>query len=247
MQSQIDDSYLSDYISLIFDTFTELRGDRKSGDDRFVIGGLARLGEYKVVVIGYRGDGSLEMPGAPGPSGYRKCSRLLRLAETFGKPVIVFINIPVSALLPAPEQQQIDEAAARSLEEMSCLKTPVIGVVIGKSIAGAAMDLCAVDRALMLEDAGCEDAANDTDTKSLYINAQDLLALKVVHRTVKGSPVGELESTANALKEAISEELRQLSQIHLETLVRQRLERLQGQCVNFSDAGIPSDKMDNVT
>jgi len=234
MQSRMENSYLSDYISLIFDTFMELRGDRKSGDDHFVIGGLALLGEYKVVVIGYRGDAALEPPGVPGPAGYRKCSRLLHLAETFGKPVIVFINIPASALLPAPEQQQIDEAAARSLEEMSCLKTPVIGVVMGKSITSAAIDLCAVDRALMLEDASYEDAANDTDVKPLYINAQDLLVLKVVHRTVKGSPVGELESTASALKEAISEELHQLSQIHLESLVQQRLERLQRQFVNFS-------------
>ncbi len=88
------DSQIADYIDLIFDTFLELHGDRKSGDDKAVIGGLARLGEYGVVVVGYQKDRTVEAPKAPDAKGYRKCSRLMRLAEAFSKPVILLTDVP---------------------------------------------------------------------------------------------------------------------------------------------------------
>ena len=93
MNRQNYDLQVADYIDLVFDTFLELHGDRKSGDDSAVIGGLARLDGDKVVVVGYQRIRSVEMPKAPGPEGYRKCSRLIRLAEAFSKPVIIFIDI----------------------------------------------------------------------------------------------------------------------------------------------------------
>ena len=250
MESQTAESHASNYIDLVFDTFTELHGDRKSGDDQLVIGGLARLGKYKVVVISYQDDRSAQIPS---PSGYRKSSRLIRLAETFHKPVIVFINIPVAPLLPVREQQQIDEAIARSLEEMSCLMTPVIGLVIGESSASMAIDMCAVDRVLMLEGAGCsvslfdESIINNTDNTPLCLKAQDLLDLRVIHRTVKGSLEEDPESAVNALKEAMLKELQKLSKVQPETLVQQRLDRLQRQFVNFGTIGLPSENLDRIT
>lgn len=249
----MEDSYMSNYIDVIFDTFMELHGDRKSGDGQVIIGGLARLGKYKLVVIGYQGNGSVEAPKVPSPAGCRKFSRLMRLAEIFGKPVVVFIDIPVSPLLPALEQQQIDEAIALSLEEMACLKTPVIGVVMGESSASMAIDMCAADRVLMLAGTDCsislfdEAVANNTDATPLCLNAQELLDLKVVHRIVEGSLEGDLESASNALEKAILEELRQLSQVCPETLVQQRLDRLQRQFANFGAVRLPFDNLDEST
>ena len=141
---------MTDYIDQIFDTFLELRGDRKSGDDRNIIGGLARLNGYKVVFIGYQSDRAVETPKAPGPEGYRKCSRLIRLAEVFNKPVIVFIDALRVSSLPTSEQQQTSEALARNLEEMSGLITPIICVIMGECGKITTVDMCAADRVLAM-------------------------------------------------------------------------------------------------
>lgn len=246
MNRQNYDLQMTDYIDLIFDTFLELRGDRKSGDDRAVIGGLARLNGHKVVVIGYQRAGPVETPEAPGAEGYRKCSRLIRLAEAFSKPVIVFIDIPATLSLPVPGQQQASEAVARNLEEMSCLMTPIIGIITGEFGGITAIDMCAADRVLMLEGANCsvslldETSASSADTASSYLKVQDLLDLNVVHRMVKGPSKGDSESAANTLRKAILEELRRLTQIHPEALVRQRLHRLQHQFLNFRTSKLTS-------
>jgi len=89
--------------------------------------------------------------------------------------------------------------------------------------------------------------ANNTDATSLCLNAQELLDLKVVHRIVAGSLEGDLESASNALEKAILEELRQLSQICPETLVQQRLDRLQRQFANFGAVRLPFDNLDEST
>ena len=209
----------SDYIDLIFDAFLELHGDRRSGDDSAVIGGLARLGERKVVAIGYRRD---EVAEAPDAAGYRKCSRLARLAKAFGKPVVLFVHVPESSSLTESELQ-VDGAMARNLEELSCLATPIVGVITRESSDLRAIGMCAADRVLMLESA-----------------APETLNLNAVDRTVAESPGDDPKSTANALREAILEELGQLTRIHPEVLIQQRLDRLQHQFLNFRTSGLPS-------
>ena len=229
MNRQIHKSQIADYIHLIFDTFLELRGDRRLGDDRIVISGLARLDRYKVVVVGYQRERAAEIYGAPDAKGYRKCSRLLRLAEVFSKPVVLFIDTPESSLLSASEQQA-DEAMARNLEEMSCLATPIIGIITGESNGLRAIDMCAVDRVLMLESASCCVLSSDG---VLVLKAQDLLALNIVDRTVKEPSEDAPKSVANMMRKAILEELGQLAQVHPEALVQRRLDRLQRQFLNF--------------
>lgn len=251
MKHQTRDSQIADYMDLVFDTFLELHGDRKSGDDGTVTGGLARLDSYKVVAIGYQNSRSVKMLKATTPAGYRKCSRLLRLAEAFNKPVVVFIDVLAVLSLPALEQQRINEAIARTLEEMSCLMTPIIGVIVGKSSGIAAIDMCAADRVLMLEGASCsvslsnETSASDVNTEPLCLKAQDLLKLDAVHRTVNESSRDDLESTANMLREVILEELQQLTQIRPEDLVRQRLHRLQYQFLGFGASKLTSGNSEN--
>lgn len=237
VEHRTSDSQIADYINSIFDTFLELHGDRKSGDDETVVGGLARLDEYKVVVIAYQRDWAVEAPKTSDAKGYRKCSRLMRLAEAFNKPVILLIDVPKSVSLSASEQQT-NEAIARNLEEMSCLMTPVIGVITGESTGAIAMDMCAADRVLMLESASCcisslDGVAADEVDGDLYLKAQELQDLNVVNRVVKELPGEDPKSTDNMLRGAISEELHQLTQVHPETLVQQRLHRLQYQFMNF--------------
>lgn len=249
MSRRIRDSQTAGYIDLIFDTFMELRGDRKSGDDAAVLGGLARLGNYKVVVIGYLGSD----PNLPpiGPEGYRKSLRLMRLAEAFNKPVIMFVDIPPAkgpeALWPKPaksseaenpssRRRQACEAIARNIEEMSYLKIPLISVITGQTNSAIAIDLCAADRILILEEANCvvpnaekSSIAFTNDAGSLCLKAQDLLELDMVHRIVKPGH----ESTANALRACILEELDQLTAVCPGTLVQERLCKLQTKFLNF--------------
>ena len=241
IQLQSQDLQIVKYINLTFDSFLELRGDRKSGDDKTIIGGLARLGDYKVVIIGYQ-----RYTKAPGPEGYRKCSRLMHLAEAFNKPVIVFVDALATTFSQASGQQWVDEAIARILKEMSCLMTPVISIIIGRSI-----DMCAADRVLILEGTDRSvplldnTSAGDVDTARLYSKERGLLDSDVVHRIVKGSSKGDVKITANVLRESMSEELRQLTQIHLETLVQQRLHRLQYQFLNSGASKLPSGNLNN--
>ena len=234
---QNHNSRIADYIDLIFDTFLELHGDRRSGDDKTVIGGLARLDEHKVVVIGYQRGRTAK---APDTKGYRKSSRLMQLAEAFGKPVILFIDVPTPVPLSESEQQ-IDEAIAHSIEDMSCLITPVIGIIAGESTGISAVDACAADRVLMLENASCcmpsFDGAHGIQP---CLKAQDLQDLNVVNRIVKEPSADDPKSTAN-MREAILEELYQLTQVHPEVLVKKRLHKLQFQFMNFGAALPASD------
>ena len=224
----------SDYIDLIFDTFLELRGDRRAGDDDALIGGLARLGEHKVVVIGYRA----EMPDA---KGYRKCSRLTRLAGAFGKPVVLFVDVPESSSLPGAELQA-DEAMTRNLAELSGLATPIVGVVIRESSELRAIGMCAADRVLVLESVSSgEVPADDVNVERPYLRPQKLLDLNVVDRIVAEPSEDAPKFTAKALREAILEELDQLKSVHPEVLAQQRLDRLQYQFLNLRASGPPSD------
>ena len=229
MKRQMHNSQIADYIQLIFDTFLELRGDRRLGDDRTVISGLARLDKYEVVVVGYQGKQAAETSRAPDARGYRKSSRLLRLAEVFSKPVVLFIDIPVSSL-PLASEQQTDEAMARNLEEMSCLATPIISIITGESSGLRAIEMCAADSVLMLESARCLVLSSDGVP---VLKAQDLLALNIVDRTVKEPSEDDPKSVANAMRKTILEELGQLTQVHPEDLVQRRLDRLQRQFLNF--------------
>ncbi len=238
MEQDTGDRQIIDYISLIFDTFMELHGDRKSGDDKAVICGLARVDGYKVAVIGYQMDRSVEPFRVPGPAGYRKCLRLVRLVEVFSKPVIVFFDIPSVPPLPASEQQRVDEAIARNLEEMSQMMMPIIGIIMGEQSAVTAIEICPVDRSIMLE--GVKPVESVADTAPARSKVKYLLDLDIVNRTLKVSPNGDLETDANALRGVILEELFQLSQVCPQELAQRRLHRLQNEFLSFDISGAVS-------
>ncbi len=147
------------YIRLIFDSFLEMHGDRKSGDDTTVICGLARLDSYKVVVIGHQK--TSDEPNMTSPAGYRKGLRLISLAEDFNKPVIVFID----AMNLATYNQQTSESIARYMERMSSIMTPSIGVIMSRNTEALIPEICIVDRVINIGNVVSDDSLEAISSK----------------------------------------------------------------------------------
>lgn len=147
-----------DYIDQLMTGFVELHGDRRFGDDKAIVGGLARFDGSTVVVIGHqKGSDTRENLrynfGMARPEGYRKAERLMKHAEKFGIPVITFIDTPGAEPGLASEERGQATAIAESLLTMAGLATPVVAVVIGEGGSGGALAIGMGDRLLMLENA----------------------------------------------------------------------------------------------
>jgi acetyl-CoA carboxylase carboxyl transferase subunit alpha len=148
--------YTLDYVSAICREFHELHGDRMFGDDLAIVGGLARLEERTVMVIGHqKGRDTKERVrrnyGMPKPEGYRKALRLMRLAERFQLPIVTLIDTPGAYPAASAEERGQSEAIARNLFEMSVLSVPIVSVVIGEGGSGGALAIGVCDRLLMLQ------------------------------------------------------------------------------------------------
>ena len=148
--------YSADYISKIFDGFMELHGDRYYGDDRAIIGGIASIdGRYVTVIGQQKGRTSKEMMyrnfGMPNPEGYRKALRLMKQAEKFNRPIILFVDTPGAFCGVEAEERGQGEAIARNLYEMSSLKVPVLSIVIGEGGSGGALAMAVANEVWMME------------------------------------------------------------------------------------------------
>lgn len=148
----------SDYIRALFDDFMELHGDRCFADDKAVIGGIAFFHGKPVTVIAQaKGSNTKENIerhfGMPSPEGYRKALRLMKQAEKFHRPVICFVDTPGAFCGLEAEERGQGEAIARSIYEMSALKTPVLSIVIGEGGSGGALAMATADEVWMLENA----------------------------------------------------------------------------------------------
>ena len=150
--------FMLDYIATVFTDFCELHGDRHIGDDAAMPGGLAKLGDQRVVVIGHqKGRDTKENLkrnfGSAHPEGYRKSLRLMRLAERFNLPVVALIDTPGAFPGIGAEERNIAEAIAFNLRKMMLLKVPIIAVVLGEGGSGGALGIGVADRVLMMENA----------------------------------------------------------------------------------------------
>lgn len=151
-----DRPYTLDYIENVFSDFIEMHGDRNVKDDKAMVGGIARLGNRSVMVIGHQKGRNTKQRqlrnfGMANPEGYRKALRLMKLAEKFKMPIITLIDTPgASPGLEAEERGQ-GEAIAKNLLEMSVLKVPVICIVIGEGASGGALGIGVGDKVIMLE------------------------------------------------------------------------------------------------
>lgn len=148
--------YCLDYIPELFTDFDELHGDRRFGDDKAIVGGVARLDGKPVMVIGQEKGRAVKDKvyrnfGMPKPEGYRKALRLLEMAERFKMPVVTLIDTPGAYPGIDSEERGISEAIAQNLAVMSRLKTPIICVVIGEGSSGGALGIGVGDHLAMLQ------------------------------------------------------------------------------------------------
>ena len=240
--------YTLDYLAEMFTDFEELHGDRTYADDRAIVGGLARFNGQSVVVIGHqKGRDTKEKIvrnfGMPRPEGYRKALRLMRLAEKFHLPIFSFVDTPGAYPGIDAEERGQSEAIGRNLLVMSQLQVPIICTIIGEGGSGGALAIAVGDALLMLQYStysvispeGCawilwksaDKAAEAAD--SMAITASRLKTLGLVDRIVN-EPLGgahrDPRATAIALKKALQDTLRQLTELSAAELVERRLERL---------------------
>jgi len=240
--------YTLDYIVRLFTDFEELHGDRHFADDHAIVGGVARLDDKPVMVIGQqKGRDTKEKLhrnfGMPRPEGYRKALRLMEMAERFKLPVLTFIDTPGAYPGIGAEERGQSEAIARNLFVMARLRTPVICTVIGEGGSGGALAVGVGDRTLMLQYStysvispeGCasilwksaEKAADAAE--ALGITSTRLSELGLVDQVIS-EPLGgahrDVDATAGNIKEAILAALETLEQISPEELIEARYKRL---------------------
>ena len=236
-----------DFFQLLLEDFVELRGDRVFGDDRAIVGGLARFEGEPVVVVGHqKGRDTRENIarnfGMPHPEGYRKALRLMQLGAKFRTPIITFIDTPGAYPGLGAEERGQAEAIARNLKEMAGLATPIVCVVAGEGGSGGALAIGVGNRVLMLEHAiysvispeGCAailwaDAAKAPEAAQLMrVTAADLLRLGAIDAIVR-EPAGGAHrnwaETAANLRVALRDHLWELRSKSGEELVEERYDR----------------------
>jgi len=249
-----------DYIQLISDSWIELHGDRRGSDDRAMVGGVGRIGDQPVVMLGQqKGRDTKENMarnfGMASPGGYRKAMRLMEHADRFRLPIISFIDTPGAYAGVLAEEQGQGEAIAVNLREMFRLRVPIIATVIGEGGSGGALGIGVADRLLMFEHSvytvaspeACasilwRDAAKaPTAAEALKITGADLLQLGVID-SVLPEPAGgnhwaPLEAAAT-LRSAIEENLAQLLALSERDLLDQRYGKFR-RMGRFLDANTP--------
>jgi acetyl-CoA carboxylase carboxyl transferase subunit alpha len=242
-----DRPFTLDYIYGMTESFVELHGDRAFKDDKAVVGGLAQIGQHKVVILGQQKGRDTKSNvyrnfGMMNPEGYRKALRLFKLAEKFNRPVITLIDTPGAFPGLEAEERGQAEAIARNLFEMSKLKVPIIVVIIGEGASGGALGIGVGDRILMLENCwysvispeSCSSILwrsweyKETAAEALKLTAPDLLEQGIIDRIIK-EPLGGAhknhKEVTDTLKAALIEELDELIKIKPEKLVDNRIEK----------------------
>jgi acetyl-CoA carboxylase carboxyl transferase subunit alpha len=236
-----------DYIQCIFQDFIELHGDRTYGDDLAIVGGIAKLNNMPVTVIGHqKGKGTKDNIarnfGMPHPEGFRKGLRLMQQANKFKRPIITFIDTPGAYPGGAAEERGQAEAIARNLLEMSGFKVPIICVVIGEGGSGGALALGVGNRVLILENAiysvsSPEAAASilyKDSTKSLRaaeamkITADHILKLGVAEDIIaepKGGAHRNMTQQAQWIKESLVKHLDELMKLDENELKADRYQK----------------------
>ena len=233
-----------DYCKTTFTDFSEIHGDRLFAEDRAMIGGFAKLGTQKVLVLGtQKGRDTKENIrrnfGSAHPEGYRKALRLMRMADKFGLPIITLIDTAGAYPGIGAEERHIAEAIAVNLREMMLFEVPIIAVVIGEGGSGGALGIGVADRVMILENAyysvispeGCaailwkDRAAAEKAAAALKITARDLLELNLVDEIVNeplGGAHNDPKSTAENLKQALISNLDSLKQLTVADRMKQR-------------------------
>ena len=240
--------YTLDYIRALFTDFTELRGDRRFGDDPAMIGGLARFDNRPVVVVGHQKGRDTEERvkrnfGMPNPEGYRKALRLMQMGAKFGLPIISFVDTPGAYPGRGGEERGQAEAIAHNLKEIPKLAVPIVVVVHGEGGSGGALAIAIGDSVLMLENAIYSVIAPESCSSILWrdwehkqlaarllkLTARDLHGFGLVDEVVKEPAGGAQTNPADAaqhLGHALRRALGELMKLEPDRLLHRRHERL---------------------
>ncbi|MEC7831114.1 MAG: acetyl-CoA carboxylase carboxyltransferase subunit alpha [Pseudomonadota bacterium] len=239
--------HFSDYIEGLLDNFIPLSGDRLFGEDKAIIGGLGKIDDISVMLIGHEKGSDTDSRlrhnfGMAHPEGYRKSIRLMRLAERFNIPVITFVDTPGAYPGIGAEERGQSEAIARSTDCTLSLKVPVISVIIGEGGSGGAMALAAANNVLMLEHSIYTVASPEASASILWrssekakeaasamkITAQDLLRLGIIDQIIE-EPIGgahrEPTQMISQIKSVIIRSINELKNFNEKELIEKRREK----------------------
>jgi len=239
-----------DYLELLMSDFYELHGDRLCGDDKAIVGGLAKFAGQTVAIVGHEKGRNPEEKrirryGMAGPGGYRKAARIMSLGERFGLAIVSLVDTPGAYPGVEAEEHNIGGAIADSIYGMLRLRTPIVVAVIGEGGSGGALALGVGDRVLMLENAyysvispeGCAAILWGDRVKApeaaaaLRLTAPDLLDLGVIDEVVAEPPGGahtDPKQAAQNLREALLRHLEELKAMAPGELLNQRRNRFRG-------------------
>jgi acetyl-CoA carboxylase carboxyl transferase subunit alpha len=236
-----------DYINQLFTDFTLLAGDRNFSDDKAIIGGLARLNDRPVMVIGHEKGHDTNSRiyrnfGMARPEGYRKAVRLMDMANRFKIPIITLVDTPGAFPGKGAEERGQAEAIARTIEKCLTVRVPLVSIIIGEGGSGGAVALASANKVIMLEHSiysvispeGCASILWKDSEKmreaadALKLTAQNLFELKVIDNIVP-EPVGgaqrNKQETINKVGIVLENVLSELEKVSSKDLMRKRREK----------------------
>ena len=242
-----DRPHTTDYINYIINEYTPLSGDRNFAEDLAIVGGLGRLGDTPVVVIGHEKGNSTESRikrnfGMARPEGYRKAARLMKLADKFGLPIITFIDTPGAYPGKGAEERGQAEAIARSTQTCLEVSVPIISIIIGEGGSGGAIAMASANTLIMLEHSiysvispeGCASILWKNSDKmreaadALQLTAQHLKKIGVVDKVIK-EPLGgahrDKKKVLEEVKKSLLEEIIAFQKIDRQKIKKQRSDK----------------------
>ena len=242
-----DRPHTTDYINYLINEYTPLSGDRNFAEDLAIVGGLGRLGDTPVVVIGHEKGNSTESRikrnfGMARPEGYRKAARLMKLADKFGLPIITFIDTPGAYPGKGAEERGQAEAIARSTQTCLEVSVPIISIIIGEGGSGGAIAMASANTLIMLEHSiysvispeGCASILWKNSDKmreaadALKLTAQHLKKIGVVDKVIK-EPLGgahrDKKKALEEVKKSLLEEIIAFQKIDRQKIKKQRSDK----------------------
>jgi acetyl-CoA carboxylase carboxyl transferase subunit alpha len=257
-----DRPHTSDYLSMVFDEFVELHGDRHFGDDRALLTGFGKLGQFKVMVVGHQKGRTIKEKnqcffGCAHPEGYRKALSKIQLAAKYQLPVITIIDTPGAYPGIGAEERGQAWVIAKNMYEMSRMAIPIICIVIGEGGSGGALGIGVGDRVAILQHAyysvispeGCSGILWKSGeyaqqaAESLRFTSDHLDRLGIVDKVIP-EPLGgahrDHQQMAVQIKQYLVKTLRELVKIPMQELLQQRYDKFRKMGVFIE--GQPADE-----
>ena len=236
--------YTLDYVSLLFEGYSEIHGDRGFGDDPAILCGMAKFRGHWVMILGQQKGRDTKQKlarnfGMPKPEGYRKALRAMQLAAKFRRPIFCFVDTPGAYPGIDAEERGQAEAIARNLREMARLPVPIVVTITGEGGSGGALAIAIGDRVLLLENSiysvispeGCasimwRDAGKaEIAASALKLTASDLVSLGLIDEVVpepEGGAHHDHEEAAQMLAPVLERNLTELQRLSSDQLLERR-------------------------